>query len=118
MSEFKVQRRAESQFQDVYGCAFRRILPWGSSEPSDTGMGVCVVAPGSVSTPHSHVDHEQFYVVRGSGVAHVDGQVVDLGPGDALVVGSGQVHYFENGSPTEEWELVSVWSMGPLGEAS
>jgi mannose-6-phosphate isomerase-like protein (cupin superfamily) len=118
MSEIQIQHRAESEFHDEYGCAFRRILPWGRTGPSDTGMGVCVVAPGKVSTPHSHVDHEQFYVVRGTGLVHVDDQVAELGPGDALVVDSQRVHYFENISPTEDLELVSVWSMGPFGETS
>ncbi|MEV6263391.1 cupin domain-containing protein [Streptomyces sp. NPDC051784] len=115
MSGIQIQRRHEAVTEDEYGCAFRRILPWGSDGPSDTGMGVCTVAPGAVTTPHSHEDHEQFYVVRGSGRVEVDGTRTDIAAGDALVVGSYLTHHFENGSDTEELELVSVWSLGPLG---
>jgi quercetin dioxygenase-like cupin family protein len=115
MTGIQIQRRADAVPEDEYGCAFRRILPWGRTGPSDTGMGVCTIAPGSASTPHSHEDHEQFYVVRGHGRAHMDGQSTEIAAGDALVVGSWQVHHFENGSATEELEMVSVWSMGAFG---
>ncbi|QKW23638.1 cupin domain-containing protein [Kitasatospora sp. NA04385] len=115
MSGIQIQRRADAPTREEYGCEFRRILPWQRSGPSDTGMGVCTVAPGTATTPHSHVDHEQFYVVRGSGTVEVEGERAEVGPGDAIVVGSHQVHHFENGSATEELELLSVWSLGPLG---
>lgn len=115
MSGIPIQRRADAATAEEYGCDFRRILPWGGTGPSETGMGVCTVAPGAVTVPHSHQDHEQFYVVRGHGRVHVDGESAEIGPGDALVVGSHQVHHFENGSAAEELELVSVWSQGPLG---
>ncbi|MFJ1768447.1 cupin domain-containing protein [Amycolatopsis sp. NPDC088138] len=115
MTSIQIQRRAEAVTREEYGCVFRRILPWGHTGPSDTGLGVCVVGPGAVSTPHSHVDHEQFYVVRGAGLVHVDDEVTAIAPGDALVVASRQVHYFENHSATDELELVSVWSAGPFG---
>jgi quercetin dioxygenase-like cupin family protein len=115
MSGIHIQRRADAVTHVEYGCEFRRILPWGAPGPSDTGMGVCVVAPGETTTPHSHVDFEHFYVVCGHGRAHVDGQVAAIGQGDALVVGSQQVHCFENLSATDTLEMVSVWSIGPFG---
>ncbi|MEU8806351.1 cupin domain-containing protein [Streptomyces violaceoruber] len=117
MSGIRIQRRADALVQEEYGCAFRRILPWESSGPSDTGMGVCTVAPGTATTPHSHEDHEHFYVVRGSGHAEVDGERTRIAAGDALVVGAHQRHHFENASDTEELEMVSVWSLGPFGAA-
>ncbi|MFD9498287.1 cupin domain-containing protein [Streptomyces sp. NPDC060035] len=116
MSGIPIQRREDAVTQEEYGCAFRRILPWQSSGPSDTGMGVCTVAPGTATTPHSHEDHEHFYVVRGSGRVEVDGVRTDIAAGDALVVGSYLTHHFENASDTEELELVSVWSLGAFGE--
>ncbi|MHC0429766.1 cupin domain-containing protein [Streptomyces sp. O3] len=117
MSGVQIQRRDDAAVQQEYGCAFRRILPWRSSGPSDTGMGVCTIAPGTASTPHSHEDHEHFYVVRGSGSVEVDGVRTDIAAGDALVVGSWQTHHFENASASEELELLSVWSLGPFGES-
>ena len=115
MSSIPIQRRASAPTAQEYGCAFRRILPWGVTGPCDTGMGVCTVAPGTTTTPHSHTDHEHFYVVRGSGLLHVDGQSTPIGPGDAFVVDSERRHHFANTSAGEELEMVSVWSMGPFG---
>ncbi|WP_019927286.1 cupin domain-containing protein [Nocardia sp. BMG111209] len=118
MTGLAFQRRADAAVRQEHGCEVRRILPWGHTGPSDTGMGVCAVAPGTVSTPHRHVDHEQFYVVRGHGRVHVDDESLEIGPGDAFVVGSRQLHFFENCSATDILELISVWSQGPLGGAS
>ncbi|WP_030607909.1 cupin domain-containing protein [Streptomyces sclerotialus] len=115
MSGIQIQRQAEAVVHEEYGCAFRRILPWQHTGPSDTGMGVCTVAPGGVTTPHSHEDHEHFYVVRGHGLVEVDGVRTEIGPGDALVVASQQTHHFTNLSATDELEMVSVWSLGPFG---
>ena len=115
MTSFQFQAASESTSEDEYGCQFRRILPWDKSGPSDTGMGVSTIAPGGTTTQHSHEDYEQFYVVRGVGIAHVDEEVTPIGPGDAFVVRSNQTHFFTNASETDELELVSVWSIGPLG---
>jgi mannose-6-phosphate isomerase-like protein (cupin superfamily) len=115
MTGIQIQRSTEAVTEQEYGCSFRRILPWGSHGPSSTGMGVSTVAPGSVTQPHSHVDHEHFYVVRGSGYFVVDGERTPIGPGDALVVGSLQEHQIQNGSGTEVLELLSVWSLGAFG---
>lgn len=117
MTGIQIQRQSDAVTNQEYGCAFRRILPWQNPGPSDTGMGVCTVAPGTATTPHSHEDHEHFYVVRGRGIAQVDGERAEVGPGDALVVGSQLTHHFENLSATEDLEMVSVWSLGPLGGA-
>lgn len=115
MNDIQIQRRADAVTNHEYGCEFRRILPWGVSGPSDTGMGVCVVAPGGTTTPHAHVDYEHFYVVRGRAVAHVDGCRAVIDQGDAVVVGSQQVHHFENLSGTERLEMISVWSPDAFG---
>ncbi|MEW1750642.1 cupin domain-containing protein [Streptomyces angustmyceticus] len=117
MSSTPLQRRADAPTTQEYGCDFRRILPWGSTGPSDTGMGVCTVAPGTTTTPHSHADHEHFYVVSGTGLLHLDGESTAIGPGDAFVVDSHRRHHFENTSAREELEMVSVWSMGAFGAA-
>ncbi|MEY9863610.1 mannose-6-phosphate isomerase-like protein (cupin superfamily) [Catenulispora sp. GAS73] len=114
----QIQRRADAPTAREYGCDFRRILPWGRPGPSDTGMGVCTVAPDTATTAHSHEDFEHFYVIRGSGYVEVEGVRADIQPGDALVVEGDQVHRFVNTSTTEDLELLSVWSLGPLGGGS
>jgi quercetin dioxygenase-like cupin family protein len=115
MTSIQIERAAQAVTEQEYGCSFRRILPWQSRGPSSTGMGVSVVAPGSVTEMHSHEDYEHFYVVRGNGYFVVDGQRTVIGPGDALVVASMQEHRMENSSATEVLEVLSVWSLGAFG---
>ena len=116
MGTIHIQRSAEAVVRLEGGCAFRRILPWQQPGPSTTGMGTCAVAPGEATVADSHADYEHFYVIRGSGHAVVDGDRVEIGTGDALVVDAHQVHHFENSSSTDELELLSVWSPEPFGQ--
>jgi quercetin dioxygenase-like cupin family protein len=115
MNDIQIQHDADAVTKPEYGGEFRRILPWGVTGPSDTGVGVFRVAPGATTTPHSHVDYEHFYMVRGHARIYVDGGAATLSQGDAVVVASQQVHYFENLSDTDEVEMVTVWSLGPFG---
>ncbi|MEV7457099.1 cupin domain-containing protein [Pseudarthrobacter oxydans] len=108
--------RARDAHREVeYGCEFRRVLPWGSDAPSETGLGVSVIAPGESSQPHSHDDWEQFLVTAGTGAAIIDGALHPIERGDAFVISSQREHYFVNPSTEKDLELVSVWSVGPFG---
>jgi len=61
------------------------------------------MAPGAVGPdPHAHPKQsERFAVVSGRMLASVDGVEHALGPGEEVLVGTGQVHSFVNGSPVE-----------------
>ncbi|GAA0270644.1 cupin domain-containing protein [Streptomyces polychromogenes] len=116
MSPLPIQRRDQAPAHQEHGCTFRRVLPWDHSGPSDTGMGICTVPPATRTVPHSHQDLEHFYVARGKGRVHVDGEATDIGQGDAFIIGAQQVHHFE--TPDDHaLELVSIWSQTPFGTA-
>ena len=116
MGAIRIQRSTEAVVDFEGGCAFRRILPWQRPGPSETGMGTCTVAPGEATVADSHADYEHFYVIRSVGHAVIDGDRLEIGTGDALVVSAHQVHHFENASSTDDLELLSIWSPGPYGE--
>lgn len=48
--------------------------------------------PGDTYTAHSHSYHKVLYCVRGSIVFHVDGEDLELHPGDRLDVEPGTEH--------------------------
>ncbi|MER6444047.1 cupin domain-containing protein [Streptomyces venezuelae] len=116
MNPLPIQRRDQAPAYEEHGCTFRRVLPWGLAGPSETGMAICTVPPATRTVPHSHPDFEHFYVARGRGRIHVDGESTDIGPGDAFVVIAMQVHHFET-TDTNELEMVSIWSPTPFGAA-
>ena len=114
MSSLQIQRRADAAMHEEYGCGFWRILPWKHSGPSDYGAGLAVIPPGSASEPHSHDEHEHFFVTSGAGRVVVDEESAPVASGDAVVVAPGQRHHFENSSDSEPLEIFCLWTMAPL----
>ena len=59
-----------------------------------------VFQPGGATPPNTHaVAEEAFFVLRGTGRARADGVVIDLGPGDTMVLRPGVEHVVENTGP-------------------
>lgn len=72
-----------------------------------------VYHPGDTAAAHYHVGSlHVFYVLRGSAVAHVDGERTRLRAGAVHVVEPGQVHWFENDTE-EEFAFVELWAPPP-----
>lgn len=60
-------------------------------------LALLEVAPGGAVPPHQHVDYsEAFRVTEGRLTVVVDGQTLELGPGDEAVVRPGAVHAWSN----------------------
>ena len=110
MSAIRIKRRAEATLGEEYGCGFWRILPWEGSGSSDEGMALAVVEPLGLTTPHSHDEVETFVVMRGEGVAWVDGESAAVAAGDVVAVASGQHHHFANSSAREPLEVLCLWA--------
>jgi quercetin dioxygenase-like cupin family protein len=74
-----------------------------------------VPARANVSTPHYHDSYEEtVYGLRGVLRWTLDGVVTEVGPGEALCVGRGVVHLFENASDVDASGL-SIVTPGLLG---
>jgi len=84
-----------------------RIAPTDSNyfaclfDPIADGVSFTLVVeifqPGGKTPPNTHaVAYESFFVLAGIGKAFADGQVFDIGPGDAFVLRPGVVYLVEN----------------------
>ena len=73
--------------------------------------------PASAKLPvaHSHDAYEEtIYGLRGVTSWTVDGDVVDVGPGDAVVIPRGVVHRFDNAG-TEDATMLAIVTPALLG---
>jgi oxalate decarboxylase/phosphoglucose isomerase-like protein (cupin superfamily) len=74
---------------------------------SKTVFGVTFFPPGSKHELHRHPNAEEVeYLISGSGIAYVDADAVEMGPGDAVFVPQNAYHGFEN---TSDAEAVMAW---------
>ena len=70
-------------------------------------FGVTMFPPGSRHEIHRHPNAEEVeYLVSGTGLAYVDDDVIELGPGEAVFVPQNSYHGFENSS---DGEVVMAW---------
>jgi mannose-6-phosphate isomerase-like protein (cupin superfamily) len=69
--------------------------------------------PGDTAAAHYHRDCKHFFfVMEGRGVLHTDDELIDLVPGDVVLVNENEVHWFEN--PTEaEFSFIELWVPAP-----
>lgn len=74
--------------------------------------GMTMFAAGSAIPEHFHNCDESVLILRGSAIAHIDGQTVPVGTGDTSFIPAGIPHYFQNASDTEElhifWTYASI----------
>jgi quercetin dioxygenase-like cupin family protein len=91
-----------------------RTLPMVSRHvgAKDFLNGITAFPPGAAIAEHFHNCDESVMVLRGSAVAHIDGERFPVGVGDTSFIPAGIPHFFENASETEElhifWTYASV----------
>ncbi len=72
-----------------------------------TVLGVTIFPPGARHEIHRHPNAEEVeYLVSGHGVAYVDDEAIELGPGEAVFVPQNSYHGFAN---TSDYEVVMAW---------
>ena len=72
-----------------------------------------VYHPGDTAAAHFHKGCSHvFYVLRGTGVAHLGGEWHRLRPGSVAAVEPGEAHWFENDGD-EDFAFVEFWSPPP-----
>lgn len=53
--------------------------------------------PGAAIGLHNHIGSEEFYyLLEGKGLMTIDGESVEMGPGDVVLVKNGESHAFKN----------------------
>ena len=91
-------------------------------DADDSGGSVtvfeCMVpAEAKVPVPHSHDGFEEtIYGLEGVCTWTIDGEAVELGPGEALCIRRGQVHGFENRGSVDA-KFLAVATPGVFGPA-
>jgi quercetin dioxygenase-like cupin family protein len=71
-----------------------------------------VTEPGASTPPHSH-DHEEVIVVlAGSGSASMDGEQVEVSPGDVVIVPAQELHQLFGPADGEPLDAIAVMPLG------
>ncbi|WP_396933754.1 cupin domain-containing protein [Mycolicibacterium sp.] len=74
--------------------------------------GITMFGPGAAIPEHFHNCDESVLILRGSAVAHIDGETHPVGMGDTSFIPAGIPHFFQNASDNEElhifWTYASV----------
>jgi quercetin dioxygenase-like cupin family protein len=82
---------------------------WGSKRFLN---GIKVFGPGSAIAEHIHNGDESVFVIKGSGVAHIDGVEYPVSAVDNTFIPAGIRHYFHSTSATVDmhilWTCASV----------
>lgn len=91
-----------------------RTIPMVSQQvgAKDFLNGITMFGPGAAIPEHFHNCDESVLILRGSAVAHIDGQSQPVSMGDTSFIPAGIPHFFQNASDTEElhifWTYASV----------
>lgn len=95
-----------------------RFLVEAADSNGSAAVFECDVPAGSrMPAPHSHDGFEEtIYGLTGTTTWTIDGEMVDIAPGDAVCVQRGQVHGFENRGDVDA-RFLAIASPGVFGRA-
>ncbi|MDG4662978.1 dimethylsulfonioproprionate lyase family protein [Mycobacterium sp. 236(2023)] len=91
-----------------------RTIPLVSQQvgAQDFLNGITMFAPGTAIPEHFHNCDESVLILKGSAVAHIDGEQHPVQTGDTSFIPAGIPHFFKNASDTEElhifWTYASI----------
>jgi mannose-6-phosphate isomerase-like protein (cupin superfamily) len=87
----------------------RLALLAGPADGISSSVYFEVWEPGGAQPVNSHPESAEIFVVlRGRGVAHCDDEIVEIGPGDTLVLPPNSSHRIVNPSSTERLYTVTI----------
>ena len=85
------QEAEEVSIDGAHGTVMRHVITEKDGAPN-FNLRVLTIEPGGQSPNHSHPWEHEFFVLKGKGTGEVNGEAVDLKPGDALYVPPGAQH--------------------------
>ncbi len=95
--------------------AIRFLLEGRQSAGSVAVFEFAVPAGAKVAAPHSHDGYEEtIYGLEGALTWTVEGEAVEVGPGEVLCIARGAVHHFDNTGDMDARQLAIV-TPGVLG---
>ena len=109
-----VQRDHCSAFVTKDGSIIRELLSHRNSSIRNQSLAEAIVGPGIRTAAHFHPKTEEiYYILSGTGTMHLQGEEKTVGPGDAIAIPPGAVHWIENG---ESADLVFLCACSPAYE--
>ena len=110
---FNLRKSEDMAAKHGFGDKQEARFPWRDLDAEATGVGLITVKPGMRQPfAHRHDQAEEIYVVlRGSGKAHLDDEVTEVGEMDAIRIAPSVVRSLEAGD-----EGLEVLAFGPRHE--
>ncbi|MCK9897840.1 cupin domain-containing protein [Frankia sp. AgB32] len=94
------------------GDPLKLALAAGPADGSPTSVFFEIWEPGGGQPANSHADSTEIFVfLSGVGRAYSDEHVVDVGPGDVLILPPGSVHRIVNTSPSQRLYSVTIMAV-------
>jgi quercetin dioxygenase-like cupin family protein len=101
----------------VGAMGIRFLVEAGESNGSATVFECDVPADVRMPAPHSHDGFEEtIYGLEGVTTFTIDGETVEIGPGDAVCIPRGSVHGFTNGGAVDA-RFLAIATPGVFGPA-
>ena len=92
-----IQRASPQPFETKDGSTIRELLAHRNSRIRNQSLAEATVPAGVRTQAHYHpLSEEIYYILSGSGVMHLGDESRTIGPGDAIAIPPGEVHWIEN----------------------
>ena len=99
-------------FKTKDGSEIRELLAHRNSCITQQSLAEARVPPGASTTPHYHPRTEEiYYILSGQARIRIEGEVQDIGPGDAIAIPPGSIHTITN-SGTEVLKFLCCCAPG------
>lgn len=92
-----INRSAVAAFVGPDGATIRELAASRNSSAQKQSLAEAAIPVGGTVTLHYHkVTEELYYILSGTGLMTIEGEVKEVGPGDTIVIVPGQRHKIAN----------------------
>jgi len=86
-------RNRQSPFTTADGSTIRSLLDRANAPVQNQSLAEASLPPGGETQRHYHrISEEFYYILEGGGTMEIDGDVREVGPGDAILIPVGAWH--------------------------
>jgi mannose-6-phosphate isomerase-like protein (cupin superfamily) len=108
-SEMHLKSLDKSLMGEAYGAIAQGVHPWPEAvQDVPFSSSLCVVEPGKTARAHKHQEHETFLIISGQGRMRIGDESVDVGPGDAILMGPFDEHELSNLDQAEDLIFIDL----------
>ncbi len=103
-----IKRLDKTSMSEGYTVISQGIHPWSGVAETPFFSCWCVVEPGKTARAHKHQEHESFLIVQGQGRMRVNGEAIEVGPGDAILMEPFDEHELTNLDESEDLIFIDL----------